>query len=65
MRLEDFIVGGYVLGIPLDWAYWVAHGVEPAGSQLDPNWLGAFVGVIVSPVWPLHILVEAWFWILG
>jgi len=67
MDLEDWLSVCYLLGIPVDWAYWVAVGINPDGSFSDigANWFGAFLGLPISFVWPLHVLVEAWFWVLS
>lgn len=58
-RIFYGLVGLWALGIPVDWAYWIAtreDEVERVAATIFGWGLALF--------WPMHALVELWWWLL-
>lgn len=52
----------YGPGWLIDWAYWIAN---PWVADGEPELVGAImVGWIPALLWPLHLFVKIWEWIL-
>ncbi len=55
-----FLAFMYVVGFFIDWTYWIAVGLDPVVPILS----GLVGGFIVALVWPLHVGMELWNWLL-
>ncbi len=58
---EPFLFFMYLVGFFTDWTYWIAVGLDPA----QPLASGVFGGVFIAMVWPLHVGMELWKWLLA
>ena len=59
-KILQFLVSVYYLGIPVCWAYLIAHAVN-GGTSGD---IGAFVlfGWVAGIAWPMVALVQVFLW---
>ena len=62
-KMKDYLVGIWLLGIPVDWAYWIAlsHVFKVEGFPIG---VALMFGWVAGVFWPIHALVEIWNWVL-
>jgi hypothetical protein len=63
-RIQMALIGLYVTGWLLDWAYWITVGWSWSASGDNSHALPAIFGWAPAAFWPLHALSELWQWVL-
>lgn len=63
-RTTDILASLYVIGILIDWTYWIAIGWELRIGEINHG-VPVILGWVPAIVWPLHLFVKIWDWILG